>query len=155
MTNKLSPTEQNKINKDNYSAYVAKLKAIGGKFPLNQFGNVNLTSVAEECGFERGSFADKESALSKQLAKDIKLIGTQIKDESEVESSLKKQKDEASKNASKLSKELERTTAEVYKLREVVALLEQEKKALEHKLKGKSEAHESMLDDGRRRFVWD
>ena len=27
-------------------------------------------------------------------------------------------------------------------------------KALEHKLKGKSEAHEAMLDDGRRRFVW-
>ena len=132
MISKLSPTEQNKVNKDNYSAYVAKLKATGGKFPLNQFGNVNTSSIAKECGFERGSFADSRSALSKQLAKDIKLIGTKIKNVSEEESSLKKQKDEASKNASKLSKELERTTAEVYKLRDVVALLEQEKKALEH-----------------------
>lgn len=154
MKNELSPNEKNIINKDNYSAYVAKLKATGGKFPINQFGNVNTSAIAEACDFKRGSFADPESALAKQLVKDIKLIGTQVKEESEEESALKKQKDEASKNASKLSKELERTNAEVHKLRDVVAKLEQENKALEHKLNGKSEAHEAMLDDGRRRFVW-
>lgn len=151
MSKKLSPNEKHELNKKNYAAYVANIKATDGKFPINQFGDVNLTLIAKECGFLRDVFQKPSSELAKQLAKDIKKIGTKIKDMSEKESSLKKQKEEASRNASKLSKDLERVTAEVYKLREKVTELEQENNAL----KGKSEAHDSMLDDGRRRFVWD
>ena len=95
-------------------------------------------------------FQNPNSELAKQLTKDIKKIGTQVKDIDEEESLLKKQKEEANRNASKLSRELERATAEVHKLREKVTKLEKEN----NELKGNLESKDLMLDDGRRRFVW-
>lgn len=155
MTNKLSPNLQHKRVIQNFTDYLIKLEATGEKLPINQVdGNVNISELARICDCKRGVFQKPDNTIGKMLKKAISDIGTQAKSIIQEESALKSQKDQAQRDASKLARELERATAEVEKLRDLTASLEQENKILKNKLDGQKNATESMLDDGRRRFLW-
>ncbi|GAA0811358.1 hypothetical protein GCM10009111_03760 [Colwellia asteriadis] len=156
MTKKLSPNQKHQRVIQSFTDYLIKLEVTGEKLPINQVdGNVNISELARICECKRGAFQKPNNTIGKMLKKAIDNIGTQAKSVNQVESALKTQKDQAKKDASKLSRELERVTAEVEKLRNVNASLEQECKVLKNKLQGQINATESMLDDGKRRFLWE
>lgn len=156
MTNALSPNQQHERVIQNFTDYLIKLKATGEKLPINKVdGNVNISELARICECKRGVFQKPQNTIGKMLKKAISDIGTQAKTNTQEESFLTSQKDQAQKDNSKLSKELERVTAEVEKLREENSLLEQENRGLKNKLHGQINATESMLIDGKRRFIWE
>lgn len=156
MTDALSPNQQHERVIQNFTDYLIKLKATGEKLPINQVdGNVNISELARICGCKRGVFQKPKNKIGKMLKKAISDIGTQAKTNTQEESILKSQKAQAQRDSSKLSKELERVTAEVEKLREENSLLEQENRGLKNKLHGQINATESMLNDGKRRFIWE
>jgi len=72
---KLSAPEKGRLNKRNFDAYVTFLKRTGQKFPINNFGDVNLSAIAELCGFERQVFS-RNTALREKLDAEVKSIGT-------------------------------------------------------------------------------
>jgi septal ring factor EnvC (AmiA/AmiB activator) len=154
MTNtKLSPNEKAEINRTEYAAYVANLEATNTQFPINQFGDVNITAIAESCGFKRGVLQNKNSLLGKRLRVDVKRLGTQIQEAIDNDSSLEKKAKKASVNASKLERELEKATAEIETLR--LKLEEAEVKCfkLMEKQHEQTESFEYMLETGRRVFL--
>jgi predicted RNase H-like nuclease (RuvC/YqgF family) len=155
MTKALSPNQRHKRVIQNFTDYLIKLEATGEKLPVNQVdGNVNISELARICDCKRGVFQKPENTIGRMLKKAISDIGTQAKTSNQEESALKNQKDQAQRDASKLSRELERATAEVEKLRNLITSLEQENRLLKNKLDGQTNATELMLDDGRRRFLW-
>lgn len=74
---KLSAPEKGKLNRRNFEAYVKYLKNTGQKFPINQFGDINLSQIAVLCGFERQVFS-KNKALGQRLNEEAETIGTDI-----------------------------------------------------------------------------
>jgi seryl-tRNA synthetase len=153
MKNELSPNEKSKINRTNYAAYVANLEATKTKFPINQFGDANISLVAKTCGFSRDAFNNKRSFLAKALQEDISRIGTELHSANEKEDYLETRAKTATKSASKREKELERTTAEIETLREQVKSLELENFNLKQKESEGVEIQEMMIETGRRVFL--
>lgn len=150
---KLSPNKKAIINKDNYAAYVANLEATGTKFPINQFGDANISLVAEKCGFKRGVLQNKDSFLGKVFQADLKRIGTEILSPEDKDSKLEVKAMLAAKNASKLEKELERVTAEVELLRDKLVVAHNEIQILKQCKLEDGERLEYMLESGRRVFL--
>jgi hypothetical protein len=148
MTN-VSPVEKGRINKANYVAYVAELKATGKKFPLNQFGEVNLSGIAKACGFLRGVFTTNKS-LKQLLDSDILIIGTEIKDGAELDTRLSQKAEEKSKEASKLHKDLDAKVQEVNSLREQIDELKKCIRELESRSNETALSMDELLDSGRR-----
>jgi len=72
---KLSAPEKGKLNRKNFDAYVKHLKVTGQKFPISQFGDVNLSLIADLCGFQRQVWANN-TALKERLDSEVKSIGT-------------------------------------------------------------------------------
>jgi hypothetical protein len=153
MTNKLSPNEKSVINKQNYDAYVANLEATNSKFPINQFGDVNISLVAEKCGFKRSAFNKKDSRLAQILQQDVDRIGTEVYSFEKKESFLETKSKTASKHASQREKELEKATAEIETLRDQIELLELENFNLKQKEGEGVERQEMMIETGRRVFL--
>ena len=153
MRNELSPNEKSKINRTNYAAYVANLEATNTKFPINQFGDANISLIAKTCGFSRDAFNNKRSFLAKALQEDISRIGTEVHSVDEKEDYLEKKAKTATKSASKREKELERATAEIETLREQIELLELENFNLKQKENESAERQEMMIETGRRIFL--
>jgi polyhydroxyalkanoate synthesis regulator phasin len=147
---KLSAHEKGKINTKNYKAYVDNLFATGQKFPINQFGNVNIEKVAESCGFLRGVINRKGSKYAAQLDIDVKRIGTQLSEGTYEPSKLVEKASEKSQEASRLQKELDARSQEINLLRGQVEILSLRVRELEQKHDEKSLAIEEMLSSGRR-----
>jgi septal ring factor EnvC (AmiA/AmiB activator) len=150
---KLSPNEKAIINRRNYAAYVANLEATNTKFPINQFGDANISLVAKTCGFKRTAFQIKESFLSKAIQSDIDRIGTEVQSVEKKESYLEGKAKTSAMHASQREKELERTTAEIEKLREEIKLLQYENFVLKQKEDENIERQEMMIESGRRVFI--
>jgi hypothetical protein len=74
---KPSAVEKGKINKSRFSDYIHNLELTGKKFPINNFGAVNLSEVAKQCGFNRQVFSTNV-AMRELLAAAIKRIGTSV-----------------------------------------------------------------------------
>ena len=111
-----SQVQKGRINRQRYSAYVAELEATGRKFPVNQFGNVNLTLIAEACGFRRQVFSTNKN-MRERLEKDIFRIGTETSQDMGVDTLLAKKASDKTKEASQLRKELDAKTQEIAVLR--------------------------------------
>lgn len=149
---KLSPNEKAKINRENYAAYVANLLATNTKFPVNQFGDANISLIAKECGFKRGVIQNKDSLMGKQFQSDLERIGTEVSPAKNTESKLEAQTKKVTQNASKLEKELERTTAEVEQLRKELALAQKEITLLINRKEEDENKFEHLFETGRRAF---
>ena len=144
---KLSAPEKGKINKEKYAAYVADLEATGKKFPLNQFGNVNNSVVAEACGFGRNVLY---TSLKEQFEEDINRIGTQLHDGVDKETRLDKKATEKAKIASKLQKELDAQVQENHSLRAQIDELQSRILELENRKDEMGMTMDELLTNGRR-----
>ena len=145
----ISKVEKGRINKQNYADYVATLEKEGKKFPLNQFGDINLSAIAEACGFNRQVFATNKG-MAEQLKADVKRIGTILVAGESQDSALAKKAKASTMEASRLAKDLGVAEAKIKALQEQVMKLELENKQLKN---GKEESEatlEHMLVTGRR-----
>jgi hypothetical protein len=148
-TKSLSRVEKGRINKQNYVDYVAALERDGKRFPLNQFGDINLSAIAEACGFNRQVFATNKG-MAEQLKADVKRIGTILVAGESQDSALAKKAKASTLEANKLAKDLGIAEAKIKALEEQVMKLELENKQLKN---GKEESDanlEHMLTTGRR-----
>jgi septal ring factor EnvC (AmiA/AmiB activator) len=146
---KVSAVEKGRINKANYVAYVAELKVTGKKFPLNQFGEVNLSGIAEACGFLRGVFS-KNKFMKAQLDADILSIGTEVKEGVDQDSRLAQKAEEKAKEAGRLHKDLDAKVQEINSLREQIDELKKCIRELECRSDEASLSMDELLDSGRR-----
>jgi len=147
--NSISKVEKGRINKQNYVDYVAALERDGKRFPLNQFGDINLSAIADACGFNRQVFATNKG-MAEQLKADVKRIGTILVAGESQDSALAKKAKASTLEANKLVKDLGIAEAKIKALEEQVMKLELENKQLKN---GKEESDanlEHMLTTGRR-----
>lgn len=141
-----------RINRQRYKEYVADLEARNEKFPVSQFGEVNLSAVADACGFGRQVFFNNAS-MREQLNEDIKRIGTTVHAAKDPDSVLAQKAESKSREASQLRKQLEEKIEEVESLRKLNEELKEEIRKLENSSEERDKSMDEMLESGRRFFV--
>jgi predicted RNase H-like nuclease (RuvC/YqgF family) len=149
-TNKrLSGPEKGKLNKQNLLDYIKHLKKTGQKFPENQFGDVNESYVAEQCGFRRTVFS-ATSSMGDVLKNAVLTIGTETIDG-------KDPYERSNDEAKQLKKQLNDAKRDLAIIEEKNAALEKqlsqkrkEIKRLTKKTNEDAESLEFMLETGRR-----
>lgn len=135
-------------NKRRYAEEIAKMEALGEKFPTNQYGKVSVGAFAVRCGFSRSVI--EGGALSDQFAADVERIGPAVAD-SPVR--LQKKAEDSQKKANDLQKQLNLQTAEVEVLRRKVEELTKEVRALHLGRTEKDRTLEHLLATGERFFL--
>lgn len=76
----MATSDQKRSPYDRYRDYVLQLEQAGKKFPVNQFGAVNFSKIADECGNRRQWFSESAKkifcsqgkTLEQVIAKDIR-----------------------------------------------------------------------------------
>lgn len=146
---KLSAPEKGKLNKRNFDAYVNFLRRTEKKFPINNFGDVNLSAIAELCGFERQVFS-RNTALREKLDAEVKAIGTDAvagKDpESRIDSDVKylrKQLSDAKRDLSLAEEKIEGLQRQLIQLSSELKRSNLDREEVEESL-------EHMISTGRR-----
>jgi hypothetical protein len=146
---KLSAPEKGRLNKRNLDVYVRHLEASGTKFPVNQFGDINLSLISEHCGFNRQVFANNKT-MKDTLDEAVKRIGTGIAEGKDLET--------------RLDGDIKRLRKQVNDNRRDLALAEEKIEALQKQLLGRdaelkraqkiiheaSESLDHMIGTGRR-----
>lgn len=140
----MTAVEKGKINKARYAEYVANLELTGQKFPMNNFGDVNLSLIASKCGFNRQVFATNKS-MKQQLETDVKRIGTCISDP---KPSAKNKLDD--KDITILMKTIDLKDLEILSLRKQINELLKAVQKLETNQSEHNAIHEELLLSGRR-----
>lgn len=136
--------EKGKINKARYAEYVATLELMGQKFPVNNFGDVNLSLIASTCGFNRQVFATNKS-MKEQLAKDVKKLGIDIKEQRSPAQSIYGDKDSA-----QLKQAVELKDLEILSLKKQIDELLKIVQSYEASQSEQKAIHEELLLSGRR-----
>ena len=147
---KLSPFER-------YRDYVLQLEQAGKKFPINQFGDINFSKIADECGNRRQWFSESAKkifcsngdTLERVIAKDIRRIGSEFLAAKDSESILVDIADSKSREANRLRTMLEQKSKENEILREQVERLSAEIRLLRTSAAEISSQQELMIDTGR------
>lgn len=142
-------------------AYLAELRSNGESLPLNQFGDVNFTLIAEKCGTRRQWFSENahkkfgsdNETLSVIIDRLRGELGGRRSQRDEVAEKISKQRDDASKQVNELRKTLNLKLSELEGLRNEVDLLKAENKLLRAKLGEQDEIMEMVSDTGRS-FHW-
>lgn len=146
---KISAVEKGVINKQRYADYVAELERNGRKFPINQFGDVNLTEIAKSCGFNRQVFTTNAS-MKKALADDVRRVGTEITEAQRPEAFLANKVKVKSDQINKLMRDLAIAEEKIHALESQVINLERENKLLKTESKEAADSLDYMLSTGRR-----
>ncbi|HAS25117.1 MAG TPA: hypothetical protein DCR64_06115 [Vibrio sp.] len=147
--NKISAVEKGAINKQRYSDYVSGLETEGRKFPINQFGDLNLTEIASACGFNRQVFSTNKS-MKQQLISDAKRIGTELTDGKKQDDVLAKKAKASSEQVNKLMRDLSVAEEKISALQQQVMQLEVENKRLKNDKNEATASLEFMFETGRR-----
>lgn len=142
---------------ERYKSYVMQLEQAGKKFPVNQFGDINFSKIADECGNRRQWFSESAKkvfcpqgdTLEQVIAKDIRRIGSEFSSPKDAESVLADMADSKSKEASRLRSMLEQKSKENELLREQVERLSAEVRTLRSTAAEVSGQQEMMIDSGR------
>lgn len=142
---------------ERYRDYVMQLEQAGKKFPVNQFGDINFSKIANECGNRRQWFSEsakkvfcqQKDTLEQVIAKDIRRIGSEFSSSKDAESVLADMADSKSKEASRLRSMLEQKSKENELLREQVESLSAEIRMLRSTAAEVSSQQEMMIDSGR------
>ncbi|MEB0150630.1 hypothetical protein [Pseudomonas sp. CCC2.2] len=142
---------------ERYKDYILKLEQGGKKFPLNQFGDVNFSKIADECGNRRQWFSESAKkvfgphgdTLEQIIAKDIRRIGSEFVAAKDPESILVDIADSKSREANRLRSMLEQKTKENELLREQVERLSAEVRLLRASAAEISSQQGLMIDSGR------
>lgn len=140
----IGAVKKGKINKARYAEYVAELELTGQKFPINNFGQVNLSEIASKCGFNRQVFATNKS-MKLQLEADVKRLGTNTTD-----SKQSSQKKEADKDVSRLIKSIDLKDFEILSLKKQIDELLKIVQELETSRSEHNAIYEELLLSGRR-----
>lgn len=139
-------------NRIRYKNYKDNLEATVQKFPSNQYGEVNKTEVARECGFNRQVLIN--GALKREFERDVCRIGVkrpsglQGKEEDRV-----KKAQENTRGASKLEINASNVNEEINFLRSEVQRLTEENRNLKYRMIEKELSFDEMLNTGRRFFL--
>lgn len=149
---KISAVEKGRVNKERYADYVAELEATGRQFPLNNFGEVNLSSIAKACGFNRQVFINNES-MKVALAEDVSRIGTEAAEARSKESKLSKKMAEKSEEASRLQKALDANFCEIEALKNQVNELKKHIAKIEERNHEMDTIFDELLSSGRRYYL--
>lgn len=142
---------------ERYRDYVMQLEQAGKKFPVNQFGDVNFSKIADECGNRRQWFSESAKkvfcsqgdTLEQVIAKDIRRIGSEFTSPKDPDSVLSDMAESKSKEASRLRSMLEQKSKENELLREQVESLSAEVRMLRSTAAEVSSQQEMMIDSGR------
>jgi hypothetical protein len=153
----MATNDQKRSPYERYRDYVLKLEQAGKKFPVNQFGDVNFSKIADECGNRRQWFSEsakkvfcpKGQTLEKVIAKDIRRLGSEFVAAKDPESVLVDMADSKSKEASRLRSMLEQKSKENELLREQVERLTTELRLLRASAEEISSQQDLMIDSGR------
>ena len=142
-----------------YCVYRDKLEEEGRKFPINQFGELNLSKISKDCGNRRQWFsenADKifgseQKTLSQIVSDDSKRIGIEIFQEERNLS--KKSTIFLEKENERLRSDLDKKLKEVKALRSEVQYLTSENQRLKASSSEIDEKKNQLLETGRS-FSW-
>lgn len=153
----MAANEQKRSPYERYKDYVAQLEQAGKKFPVNQFGDINFSKIADECGNRRQWFSESAKkvfgpqgdALEQVIAKDIRRLGSEFVAPKDPESVLVDIADTKSREANRLRAILEQKSKENDLLREQVERLSAEVRLLRANAAEVSGQQELMIDSGR------
>jgi hypothetical protein len=142
---------------ERYRDYVLELEQAGKKFPVNQFGDVNFSKIADECGNRRQWFSESAKkvfcshgdTLEQVIAKDIRRIGSEFVLAKDPEAVLVDIADSKSREANRLRSMLEQKSKENEILREQVERLSAEVRLLRASAAEITTQQELMIDSGR------
>lgn len=142
---------------ERYRDYVLHLEKAGKKFPVNQFGDVNFSKIADECGNRRQWFSEsakkvfteRGETLERIIQADIRRIGSEFVAAKDPESALMDLADSKGREASLLRSLLDQKSKENDLLRQQVERLTVEIRALQGSVSELSSRQEMMLDSGR------
>ncbi|MFT2159698.1 hypothetical protein [Pseudomonas putida] len=153
----MGTTDQKRSPFERYRDYVTKLEQAGKKFPVNQFGDINFSKIADECGNRRQWFSESAKkvfcpqgdTLDQVIAKDIRRIGSEFTSPKDPEAALVDLADSKSREASRLRSRLEQKSKENELLREEVERLSAEVRMLRSTAAEVVSQQELMIDSGR------
>lgn len=149
--------DQKRSPYDRYREYVLQLEQAGKKFPMNQFGAVNFSKIADECGNRRQWFSESSSkvfcpqgqTLEQIIAKDIRRIGSEFVAAKAPDSLAVDVAESKSREANRLRIMLEQKSKENELLREQVERLSAELQLLRTSAQEISSQQDLMIDSGR------
>lgn len=150
-------SEEKRSPFERYRDYVLELEQAGKKFPVNQFGDVNFSKIADECGNRRQWFSESAKkvfcpngdTLEQVIAKDIRRIGSEFVLAKDPEAILVDIADSKSREANRLRSMLEQKSKENEILREQVERLSAEVRLLRASAAEITTQQELMIDSGR------
>lgn len=153
----MAVNDQKRSPFERYREYVLQLEQTGKKFPVNQFGDVNFSNIAEECGNRRQWFSESANkvycphgdTLEQVIAKDIRRVGTEFRVAKDLESTLEDITDSKSREYNRLRSMLEQKSKENELLRDQVESLSTEVRQLRSSTAEISGRQELMIDSGR------
>lgn len=146
---KLSAPEKGKLNRRNFDRYLKHLEDTSQKFPISQFGDVNLSLIADICGFQRQVWATN-TALKEQLDSAVKRIGTDAIEGKGPETRIDNDMKDLRKQLSNAKRDLALAEEKIDGLqRQLIAVNSELKRSNEEKEEA-AESLEYMISSGRR-----
>lgn len=145
----MAPRAKGVLNEKNYKAYVKFLEKHKLKFPCNDDGEVNLSAVAELCGFDRQVFY-KNATLGPLLTKDAKRIGTDVIEGREQSGQLSEEVTELRKQLNDAKRDLALADEENDGLKKQLMEARNTIKKLEKGCTEDAESLQHMIETGRR-----
>lgn len=134
---------------EKYRDYVARLESSGQPFPANQHGGVNLSKIAEECGFLRQVFHQNKT-IAALLNEDSRRLGTELSKPRDTETYLTGRISDIEKAANQLRKQNLKLADENEALRRQVIELNSEIIRLQNTKDEAAESIDQMIQTGRR-----
>lgn len=142
---------------ERYRDYVVQLEQAGKRFPVNQFGDINFSKIADECGNRRQWFSESakklfgshKKPLERIIANDISRIGSEFAPPKNPESVLVDIANSKSREANRLRSMLEQKSKENELLREQVERLTAEVRLLRAGAAEVKSQQALMMDSGR------
>lgn len=140
-----------------YRDYVTQLEKAGRKFPVNQFGHINYSKIADECGNRRQWFSENAqkvfcsqgATLEYLISRDIVQIGSEFTATKISESVLVDVADSKSRESNRLRMMLEQKSKENELLRDQVERLSAEVRLLLADAAEITGQQALMIDSGR------
>lgn len=146
---------------ERYQTYIRDLEREGKSLPTNQFGDLNFTQIATDCGMRRQWFSENSNkvfgtegqTLSQIIQDDMSALGVKKNESINTTEKLAKSAELKSKEASQLRKILNIKLSEIESLKEEIKELRVENSLLKAKNQ-ESEERNTLLTDTGRSFQW-
>lgn len=136
-------------NLRNFHDFIAEIKSAGKKFPLNQFGEVNISWIAKQIGCTRGTLSN--GTLSKHFRNAVNEIGIEdVQNDSNKQDKLAIKAENEIRDISELRKLLATKIKENEYLKQQIDILTEELRKTKYKKTEQEIRFEKFLQDGQR-----